>query len=71
MAIAPERLNEIIHELLTRPGHEKVRSLLYVLLVDGLGVSSSEIDYEKALPEVHGRADALLIAEYGRRTYGS
>lgn len=60
MAIAPERLNEIIHELLTRPGHEKVRSLLYVLLVDGLGVSSSEIDYEKALPEVHGRADALL-----------
>ncbi len=60
MALSNDKLREIVHELLTRPGHEKVRSLLYVLLTDGLDVPSSDIDYEKALPEVHGRADALL-----------
>ena len=60
MALATERVREIVHELLTRPGHEKVRSLLYVLLTEGLDVPSSDIDFEKALPEVHGRADALL-----------
>ena len=60
MALDNERVREIVHELLTRPGHEKVRSLFYVLLTEGLGVPSTDIDYERPLPEVHGRADALL-----------
>jgi SAM-dependent methyltransferase len=34
--------------------------LLYELLVHGLGARSSEIEFERPLPEVHGRADALL-----------
>ena len=47
-------------ELLARPGHEKVRTLVYDLLVQGLGARSTEIDFERPLPEVRGRADALL-----------
>ncbi len=55
-----ERLYEIGAELLTRPGHEKVRALTHALLVDGLGASSRDIDFERPLPEVRGRVDALL-----------
>jgi SAM-dependent methyltransferase len=53
-------LQEIVIELVTRPGHEKVRALVYRLLVEGLGAKSTEIDFERPLPEVHGRTDALL-----------
>ncbi len=60
MAVSNERLREIIAELVSRPGHEKVRALVYTLLVDGLGATSSEVDFERPLPEVRGRPDALL-----------
>ena len=50
----------LVSELSGRPGHEKVRALLHRLLVDGLGADSREIDFEKPVPEVHGRIDALL-----------
>jgi SAM-dependent methyltransferase len=53
-------LREIVLELLSRPGHEKVRAIVYRLLVEGLGAKSTEIDFERPLPEVHGRSDALL-----------
>lgn len=53
-------LAEIVAELESRPRHEKVRSLIYRLLVDGLGVNSSDIDFETQVPEVRGRIDALL-----------
>ena len=33
---------------------------MYGLLVDGLGAKSTEIDFERPLPEVHGRSDALI-----------
>ncbi len=56
----PDRLKEIVSELLTRPGHEKVRTLVHELLVSEVGVQSSEIEFERALPEVRGRLDALL-----------
>ena len=55
-----EALNETVAELAIRPGHEKVRALLYRLLVEGLGAASREIDFEKQIPEVNGRIDALL-----------
>ena len=50
----------IVSELATRPGHEKIRSLVYRLLVEDLGANSKEIDFEKHVPEVRGRIDALL-----------
>src|SRR3990170_8671984 len=60
MALSSERLRQIVTELVTRPGHEKVRVLVHSLLVEGLGASSTEIDFEKPLLEVRGRLDALL-----------
>lgn len=58
--LTPEERAELVSELATRPGHEKVRALLHRLLVDGLGADSRDIDFEKPAPEVHGRIDALL-----------
>ena len=60
MSLTDVELREIVTELITRPRHEKVRTLIYKLLVDGLGASSTEVDFERAVPEVHGRIDALL-----------
>ncbi len=60
MQLSPERLRGIVTELASRPQHEKVRSLVYELLVNGLGAGSTEVDFERAVPEVHGRIDALL-----------
>ncbi len=60
MPLASDRLRDIANEMASRPGHEKVRALVYQLLVDGLGASSTEVDFERPVPEVHGRIDALL-----------
>src|SRR3989304_389964 len=60
MPLTPERLREVVTELASRPGHEKVRALVYQLLVDDLGASSTEVHFERPVPEVHGRIDALL-----------
>ena len=60
-------LPDVVAELVTRPGHEKVRVLVDRLLVDGLGIPSRDIHFEHTVPEVHGRIDALLgrsVLEY-------
>ena len=59
MLSSEERI-ELVSELASRPGHEKVRALVHRLLVDDLGADSRNIDFEKPAPEVHGRIDALL-----------
>ena len=60
MSLSQERLRDIVSELASRPAHEKVRALVYELIVNGLGASSTELDFERPVPEVHGRIDALL-----------
>jgi SAM-dependent methyltransferase len=60
MPLSPRRLTEVVLELVSRPGHEKVRALMYEILVYGLGASSTDIQFERPLPEVRGRLDALL-----------
>ena len=55
-----EELQSVVVELASRPRHEKVRSLIHRLLTDGLGADSTLIDFEKRVPEVRGRIDALL-----------
>ncbi|HVA81583.1 MAG TPA: N-6 DNA methylase, partial [Candidatus Binataceae bacterium] len=42
------------------PGHEKVRNHVQSILRYQLGVPVSDLEFELPLPEVHGRADALL-----------
>ena len=53
-------LDKLVSELASRPGHEKVRVLVHRLLVDCLGADSRDIHFEKPVPEVRGRIDALL-----------
>lgn len=53
-------LAAVVLELSSRPGHEKVRVLVHRLLVDEVGVQGPDIYFERQLPEVHGRVDALL-----------
>ena len=54
-------LSELVVELASRPGHEKVRVLLHRLLVDGLGADSQDIYFERPVPEVRGR-----VRHFGR-----
>ena len=58
--IAPDVLDKTVAELASRPKHEKVRTLVHRLLTDGLGADSTQIDFERQVPEVSGRIDALL-----------
>ena len=58
--IAPDVLEKTVAELASRPKHEKVRALVYRLLTDALGADSTQIDFERQVPEVKGRIDALL-----------
>ena len=60
MALQDDRLLEIVAELADRPGHEKVRTNVHTLLVDGLGARSADVQLERPIPEVRGRVDALL-----------
>src|ERR1700693_5629915 len=55
-------LQSIVSELICRPGHEKVRTNLVALLIDGLHAERSRIELEKRIDliEVKGRIDALL-----------
>jgi len=55
-----DKLQNIALEMASKPGHEKVRTLLYQLLTEGLGAESTGIDFERQVPEVRGRMDALL-----------
>jgi len=60
MSLSSDRLHEIVSELISRPRHEKVRTLVHEILVNGLGAKSTELNFERQVPEVHGRIDALL-----------
>ncbi|HEX9964375.1 MAG TPA: N-6 DNA methylase [Allosphingosinicella sp.] len=60
VSLTTEQIEEIVSELATRPGHEKVRGFIYKLLTDGLGASSRDISFEHQTFEVRGRMDALL-----------
>ena len=65
MTLDRERLHDILAELATRPGHEKIRALTLELLVNGLGVPSRDVDFERPLPEAQQvqaqRVLALLL----------
>ena len=60
MPLTISQLEEIVAELATRPGHEKVRALVYRLLTEGLGAKSQDVTFEQQTFEVRGRMDALL-----------
>ncbi len=58
--LSDEQLQEIVHGLSRRPGHETVPADVWRLLIDGLLVPRDDVQLEKHIPEVRGRIDALL-----------
>ncbi len=60
MSIHPNRLRGLLGQLSTRPGHEKVRTLVNELCEVGLNVPPSDIEFEVRVPEVRGRIDAVF-----------
>jgi SAM-dependent methyltransferase len=50
----------ILRHLHGRPGHDEVKADFRQLLVDEFGVALSELDFERRVPEVKGRIDALI-----------
>lgn len=57
-----ERLPDLVRDLASRPGHERLRVLLQELLREGFGADFAAIEHEVRLPEVRGRADMLFGA---------
>jgi hypothetical protein len=55
-------LPELAATLITRPGHETVRTLVADILRNGFGAAYAALDHEVRLPEVRGRADMLFGA---------
>lgn len=60
MRIDEKRLAEIVGELVTKPGHDKVKASVQELLVDGLGAERRHVSFEQRVPEAQGRIDAIL-----------
>jgi hypothetical protein len=55
-----DHLPELVAALITRPGHDNVRTMVGEMLRHGFGADYLAIDQEVRLPEVHGRADTLF-----------
>ena len=51
---------ELLRHLAGRPGHDEVKADFRQLLVEEFGVELSALDFERRVPEVHGRLDALI-----------
>lgn len=60
MPLTSQELTDTVSILIRRPGHEAVRSNVYMLLTSGLGVPGHLVQHEHNLVVVRGRVDALL-----------
>lgn len=59
MAVSPPTL-DLLHHLAGRPGHDEVKADFRQLLVQEFGVDLGALDFERRVPEVRGRLDALV-----------
>src|SRR6185437_12336573 len=55
-----QRTTDILRHLATRPGHDEVKSDFRQLLVEEFQVELGALDFERRVPEVRGRLDALI-----------
>jgi hypothetical protein len=51
---------DLIRHLAGRPGHDEVKADFRQLLVEEFGVELHALDFERRVPEVRGRLDALI-----------
>jgi predicted RNA methylase len=54
------RTRALLDHLASRPGHDEVKSDFRQLLVEEFGVELGALDFERRVPEVRGRLDALI-----------
>jgi hypothetical protein len=59
MTTSQATLNLVRH-LASRPGHDEVKADFRQLLIEEFGVELHALDFERRVPEVHGRLDALI-----------
>lgn len=59
MSEPPATINLLQH-LASRPGHDEVKADFRQLLVDEFSVELGALDFERRVPEVRGRLDALI-----------
>lgn len=59
MTVSPSTSNLLRH-LVGRPGHDEVKADFRQLLVEEFGVELGDLDFERRVPEVRGRLDALI-----------
>lgn len=51
---------ELLRHLASRPGHDEVKADFRQLLVEEFGVELGALEFERRVPEVRGRLDALI-----------
>lgn len=51
---------ELLRHLASKPGHDEVKADFRQLLIDEFGAELSALDFERRVPEVRGRLDALI-----------
>lgn len=59
MNLAP-RTADLLRHLASRPGHDEVKADFRQLLIEEFGVELNALDFERRVPEVKGRLDALI-----------
>jgi hypothetical protein len=55
-----QRTLDLLHHLASRPGHDEVKVDFRQLLIEEFGVELGALDFERRVPEVKGRLDALI-----------
>jgi len=51
---------DLLRHLASKPGHDEVKAGFWKLLIDEFGADLSALDFERRVPEVRGRLDALI-----------
>ncbi len=60
MPSANDRTLQLLQHLATRPGHDEVKADFRQLLIEEFGAEIGALDFERRVPEVRGRLDALI-----------
>jgi hypothetical protein len=55
-----ERTLNLLRHLASRPGHDEVKADFRELLIEEFGAEIGSLDFERRVPEVKGRLDALI-----------
>jgi N-6 DNA Methylase len=58
--VTSESTVKLLRHLAAKPGHDEVKADFRQLLIDEFGAELSALDFERRVPEVRGRLDALI-----------